>query len=117
MSNDLSWSPDGTKIVYEGGGGGFLSILDAADGSGSKSLVANGNAHYPSWVPAVGSSGGASAPGGSGAGASPTPLPAPLPSAKPKPTALVCKKGKKKNFVKGKATCVKRKHHKAGKKP
>jgi hypothetical protein len=112
-TGNLSWSPDGTKIVYEAANGGFLSIMNA-DGTGSTSLVANAGAKYPSWVPvASASSVPPPAIGGGGTGAgSGTPMPAP-PASVPAKKPLVCKKGFKKKTGKGKQRCVRK--HKAHK--
>jgi hypothetical protein len=118
LTGNTSWSPDGTRIVYEGAGGGSLSIMDA-DGAASTPLVSNSGASYPSWVPsAANSPGGDSTPPpttGGGTVPAPVPVSAPFP-APPAKKALPCKKGFKKKIVKGKHRCV-RKHrkHKAAK--
>jgi TolB protein len=115
-SGALSWSPDGTRIAYEAATLGFISTV-AAGGGASTPLVANADAHYPSWVPppSTSSGGGPETPSGGGGGgagpivAPPVVPPAPTPT---KPKALKCGKGKKKKVVKGKARCIKVHKHK-----
>jgi hypothetical protein len=102
-----AWSPDGTKIAYESGNGGFLSIMNA-DGTESTPLVTNSGAKYPSWVPVATAAGATESPPAAGGGVLPAPVPTPT-----KPKALTCKKGFKKKVIKGKPKCVKK--HKARK--